>query len=127
MREEVQKVQVEENILDYLLALVERSRQHRDLSLGASPRSAVAWLQAAKAHAWLLGNNYVTPDDVKSVAFPGLGTGVGRVGFYTCAKQVREAVREFALEKHLFPTSWVDAQSKHQKLYTDRLRDLQFD
>ncbi len=70
MRQEVQKVQVAENILDYLLALVERSRQHRDLSLGASPRSAVAWLQAAKANAWLLGNNYVTPDDVKNVAFP---------------------------------------------------------
>ena len=70
MREEVQKVEVEENILDYLLLLVASSRQHRDLSLGASPRSTVAWLQAAKAHAWLGGNNYVTPDDVKNVAFP---------------------------------------------------------
>ncbi len=70
MRQEVQKVQVEENILDYLLLLVERSRQHQDLSLGASPRSTVAWLQAAKAHAWLRGNNYVTPDDIKNIALP---------------------------------------------------------
>ncbi|HHP7243961.1 MAG TPA: AAA family ATPase, partial [Elainellaceae cyanobacterium] len=41
-----------------------------DLSLGASPRSAVAWLQAAKAHAWLAGRNFATPDDMKAVAFP---------------------------------------------------------
>ena len=69
-REQVQQVQVEENILDYLLSLIEQTRQHSDLALGASPRSAVAWLQAAKAHSWLLEKNYVTPDDVKEVALP---------------------------------------------------------
>lgn len=69
-REQVQKVQVEENILDYLLSLVEQTRQHSDIALGASPRSAVAWLQAAKANSWLRERDYVTPDDVKEVAFP---------------------------------------------------------
>ncbi len=69
-REQVQQVQVEENILDYLLSLIEQTRQHSDLALGASPRSAVAWLQAAKANSWLLEKNYVTPDDVKEVALP---------------------------------------------------------
>ena len=61
---------MQENILDYLLSLIEQTRQHSDLALGASPRSAVAWLQAAKANSWLLERNYVTPDDVKKVAFP---------------------------------------------------------
>lgn len=70
LREQVQKVQVEENILDYLLDLVERTRQHPDLILGASPRSAVAWLNATKASACLAGRDYVTPDDVKEVAVP---------------------------------------------------------
>ncbi|MBW4535710.1 MAG: MoxR family ATPase [Pleurocapsa minor HA4230-MV1] len=70
LREQVQKVQVEENILDYLLDLVERTRQHPDLILGASPRSAVAWLNATKASACLAGRDYVTPDDVKEVAIP---------------------------------------------------------
>ncbi len=69
-REQVQQVQVNDNILDYLLAIIERTRQHPDLSLGASPRSAVAWLQAAKANSWLLERDYVTPDDIKTVAFP---------------------------------------------------------
>ncbi len=69
-RQQVAEVKVDEKILDYLLALVQRSRQHPDLMLGASPRSAVAWLQTSKAHAWLNGKDFVTPDDVKAVAPP---------------------------------------------------------
>lgn len=70
LRQAVQNIQVKENILDYLLSLVERTRQHPDLLLGASPRSTVAWLQAAKANAYLLGRDYVIPDDIKDVAKP---------------------------------------------------------
>lgn len=69
-RKEVQAIKVEENILDYLLALVQRTRQHPDLMLGASPRSAVAWLQTSKAQAWLSERDYVTPDDIKTIAQP---------------------------------------------------------
>lgn len=70
LREKVQQVRVEENILDYLLAIVERTRQHPDLALGASPRSAVAWLNAAKANACLSARDYAIPDDVKETAAP---------------------------------------------------------
>jgi MoxR-like ATPase len=69
-RQAVSTVQVDEKILDYLLALVQRSRKHPDLALGASPRSAVAWLQTSKAQAWLSGREFVTPDDIKIVAAP---------------------------------------------------------
>ncbi|QYO63543.1 AAA family ATPase [Leptolyngbya sp. 7M] len=69
-RQAVQSVRVTEALLDYLLALVQRTRQHPDLALGASPRSAVAWLQASKANAWLSERDYVTPDDIKATAFP---------------------------------------------------------
>ncbi|HEY9616398.1 MAG TPA: MoxR family ATPase [Microcoleaceae cyanobacterium] len=67
-RQAVRSIEVADNIVDYLLALVQRSRQHPDLSLGASPRSAVAWLQASKANAWLSERTFVTPDDLKAVA-----------------------------------------------------------
>lgn len=66
-------------------------------------------------------------DFVQSVAFSGLGTGVGRVGPNTCAHQMRIAIEEFVLGKHEFPDSWADAQTRHQRLYTDRIRDLQHD
>jgi MoxR-like ATPase len=69
-RRQAQAVKVAEPVLDYLLALVQRTRKHPDLVLGASPRSAVGWLQASKAHAWLNNRDFVTPDDVKAVAPP---------------------------------------------------------
>lgn len=69
-RKAVQGVEVEDKLLDYVLALVQRTRQHPDLALGASPRAAVAWLQTSKAQAWLAGRNYATPDDVKAIALP---------------------------------------------------------
>ena len=69
-RQQVRSLEVSEALLDYLMALIQRTRQHPDLALGASPRSAVAWLQASKANAWLSGRDYVTPDDVKAIAPP---------------------------------------------------------
>ncbi|HEY9738511.1 MAG TPA: MoxR family ATPase, partial [Trichocoleus sp.] len=69
-RQAIKAIAVQEPILDYLLALVQKTRQHADLSLGTSPRSAVLWLQSSKAHAWLQGRDYVTPDDVKTTAPP---------------------------------------------------------
>lgn len=69
-RREVKAVTVKESILDYLLAIVRKTRQHPDLVLGTSPRSAVAWLMASKATAWLQERDYVTPDDIKQVAAP---------------------------------------------------------
>lgn len=65
-------------------------------------------------------------DAVKSVAIPGLGTGVGRVPMETCAAQVRAAIDEVVYDRGEFPRSWTEAQIRHQKLYTDRVRDLQF-
>jgi len=64
-------------------------------------------------------------DGVKSVAFPGLGTGVGRVEPEKCASQVRTAIKEIVFDEYEFPSSWADAQMRHQQLYTDRFRDLQ--
>ena len=69
-RKAVRQVKIQDNVLDYLLALVHKSRKHPDITLGASPRSAVAWLQASKAHAWLDDRDFVTPDDIKTVAPP---------------------------------------------------------
>lgn len=63
-------VQVEESIFDYLVALTGKSRSISDLALGASPRAALAWLSAAKAHAAIEGRDFVTPDNIKFVAEP---------------------------------------------------------
>ncbi|URR34372.1 MoxR family ATPase [Thermosynechococcus sp. HN-54] len=69
-RQQVRQIHVEPAVLDYLLALVQASRQHPELLLGASPRAAVGWLRAAQAQAWLEDRSYVTPEDVKAIATP---------------------------------------------------------
>jgi len=62
---------------------------------------------------------------ISTVAFPGLGTGVGRVDPLVCARQVRAAVEDVELGRSTFPETWAEAQERHQRLYTDRTRDLQ--
>jgi O-acetyl-ADP-ribose deacetylase (regulator of RNase III) len=64
-------------------------------------------------------------DAVKSIALPGMGTGIGRVPFTVCARQMRAAIEEVVLGKVPFPRTWSEAQERHQKLYSDTLRDLQ--
>jgi len=66
-------------------------------------------------------------DAVTRVAFPGLGTGVGRVPPEVCGRQVRAAIDQVIFEKHPFPTTWADASERHQQLYSDRVTDLQFE
>ena len=61
-------VKVEESVLNYLLELITKSRTMPDLQLGGSPRAALNWLAAARAHAALSGQDYVTPDNIKHVA-----------------------------------------------------------
>lgn len=69
-RQAVRQVTIEEVVVDYLLALVQTSRQHPELLLGASPRAAVGWLRASQSQAWLDGRSFVTPDDIKNIALP---------------------------------------------------------
>jgi O-acetyl-ADP-ribose deacetylase (regulator of RNase III) len=66
-------------------------------------------------------------DVVSRVAFPGLGTGIGRVPPERCARQVRAAIDDVLLEASPFPRSWDDAQERHQRLYGDVVRDLQLE
>ena len=61
-------VHVDEEIYDYVLELVRFTRQHRFVALGASPRSSLALLHAARARALLSGRDFVLPDDVKSLS-----------------------------------------------------------
>jgi MoxR-like ATPase len=63
------RVSCDDSILQYVVNVVRDTRAHPRVRLGASPRSAQALLSAAKARAALNGTDFVTPDDVKDVAF----------------------------------------------------------
>jgi len=71
-RSEVENVTVEDSVLDYVVRIAAESRRSPDLILGASPRAGVHLLRAAKTAAAIEGRDFVTPDDVKSLAIPTL-------------------------------------------------------
>lgn len=67
MRKLISSVLVDDSLVRYIVEIVQQTRQSRAVFLGASPRAAVAMLQASKAYALLQGRNFVTPDDIKTV------------------------------------------------------------
>ena len=69
-RHEVRSVRIEPAILDYLLAIVRRTRDWPAISLGASPRAAAALLILAKGCAAKEGRDYLIPDDIKEAVLP---------------------------------------------------------
>jgi MoxR-like ATPase len=72
----VQRVTIDDSLVDYMLAIVERTRAHEALALGVSPRGSQALYRAAQAMAMVEGRDYVVPDDIK------------RLGVAVCAHRV---------------------------------------
>lgn len=64
----VAAVELSDEIENFLLAIVQATRNHEHFALGASTRAAVAYLRAAQAYAYLKNRSYVIPDDVKYLA-----------------------------------------------------------
>jgi MoxR-like ATPase len=68
MQTAIREVHVESTISDYIVRLVNGTRNHPDVYLGASPRGSIALYRASQALAGLVGRDYVIPDDVKLLA-----------------------------------------------------------
>jgi MoxR-like ATPase len=68
--DEIRRVRVEPKLLDYITSIVRATRNSPAVSLGASPRAAIALMLVGKAVAAIEGRDFLIPDDVKSVAPP---------------------------------------------------------
>jgi MoxR-like ATPase len=73
LQDESRKVHIDEQIVDYMLHIVNRTRKHPDVELGVSPRGTVGLFRAVQAMALVEGRSYALPDDVKRLAFPVFG------------------------------------------------------
>ncbi len=72
LQSRVADVHIEDTLKDYIVKIVQATRDHPDVSLGASPRGSLALLKGAKAMAGIEGRDYVIPDDIKTLAGPTL-------------------------------------------------------
>jgi MoxR-like ATPase len=70
LQEQAGRVTVDDSLIDYMLAIVEKTRCHESLSLGVSPRGSQALYRAAQALALVEGRDYVIPDDIKRLVVP---------------------------------------------------------
>jgi len=70
IKRSVWDVVVSDEVLSYIIDIVNAIRRHEKVRLGISPRGSVHLYMAAKAYALLNGRNYVLPDDVKKLAVP---------------------------------------------------------
>ena len=66
----IQQVHVEDNLMQYIAEIVNKTRNHASLYLGASPRASINILKACKAFAAIQGRDFVIPEDIKAVMVP---------------------------------------------------------
>jgi MoxR-like ATPase len=72
MQQAVREIYVDPAVSEYIVRLVNGTRNHPDIYLGASPRGSIALYRAGQAMAGLLGRDYVIPDDIKALAVAAL-------------------------------------------------------
>jgi MoxR-like ATPase len=65
----IEKVFIKEELLRYIAGVIQATRNHRDLYLGASPRASLAIMRASRTMAAIQGRSFVTPDDIRAVTF----------------------------------------------------------
>src|SRR5207237_2081538 len=70
LQDESRKIHIDESIIDYMIQIVNRTRDHPEIELGVSPRGTAALFRASQALAMIDGRSYVLPDDVKRLAHP---------------------------------------------------------
>lgn len=69
-RREVKQIFVHRCVMEYMVSIVDATRQGGNIVMGVSTRGNLALLRCARAYAYLEGRGYVTPDDVKALAIP---------------------------------------------------------
>jgi MoxR-like ATPase len=98
----VREVYVDDKVRQYLLEIVQGTREHDDVNLGGSPRASIALFRTAQALAAVSGRNFVLPDDVKKMVMPVLGHRIilrpeSRLRKVTVASVVREIMDEIRM------------------------------
>jgi MoxR-like ATPase len=70
LREQINTILMREELIGYLVDIVRATRQHESVLVGAGPRATQSLIMAARAYAAIAGRDFVTPDDIKTMAAP---------------------------------------------------------
>lgn len=101
VQEEIKKIHIDESLRNYIVSIVEKTRNHPDVIMGASIRGSISLFRAAQAWAFYNSRNYVIPDDIIKMAVPVLshrlvlnqGTKLKKIGAEDILKDILKSVR----------------------------------
>ncbi|MCQ4922518.1 MoxR family ATPase [Tissierella carlieri] len=65
---EISKVSIQDEVMDYLVNIVNETRNKKEIELGVSPRGSIALFKASRAYAAINGRDYIVPEDIKTMA-----------------------------------------------------------
>ena len=107
--QDVKEVEMERSLYEYVARLVQKTREHLMISLGVSPRGALAVCRMAKAHAHVNDRDYVVPDDIQHVFLDVCGHRIllnskAKLNEYTEARILKEILKE--TEMPVVKTNW---------------------
>ncbi len=102
MQDDVKRIRVTDQVKQYIVKLVNSTRDDRNTTLGISPRGSIALYKAAKAIAYIYGREYAAPDDVKNMACAVLAHRIilspqGKTAFGTNEAYVEHLLSEIAV------------------------------
>ncbi|MCH5253148.1 MAG: MoxR family ATPase [Lachnospiraceae bacterium] len=96
MQETCEQVHIDTTVVDYMLDMVEKTRNHKNIALGVSPRGAIAFLKVVKCYSAIHGQTFVTPETVKKLAPYVLGHRIILEDVYSSKKKAVDYIREIA-------------------------------
>ncbi|HOO79515.1 MAG TPA: MoxR family ATPase [Lachnospiraceae bacterium] len=105
IRQEVENVFIHQDVIGYIVSIIENTRDHEEILLGASPRASLALTRAAKAYAYLMNRDYVIPDDVKAIAMDVLAHRILLTPEARAGKRTQQMVMERVMNSVSVPVS----------------------
>lgn len=101
VQEEIKKIHLDESLRNYIVAIVEKTRNHPDVVIGSSIRGSISLFRAAQAWAFYNSRNYVIPDDIIKMMVPVLshrlvlsqGAKLKKIGPEDILKDIVQSVR----------------------------------
>jgi MoxR-like ATPase len=90
LQEEVSRVEADDSLIEYVMAIVQRTRIEPRLQMGVSPRGAIGLLGASRAYALISGRSYLVPSDVQKLAVPCLAHRILPVGVSAASHEAHE-------------------------------------
>jgi MoxR-like ATPase len=99
LKSTIQSIILEDNLLKYITDIVQATRNHKQIELGASPRASLALMMASKATAAINGRDFVIPEDLKAV-----GKSILRHRIILTAETEMEGISEDEVLNELFAT-----------------------